>query len=131
MQLSQRIDNLIDLIDSNFGGEMAQEAKESEFVTCNNFVNGEFVPPKDGKYMDVTCPRDGKVIGKVALSSKEDVEVAIKHAVEAYKKWSDMTVKQRMKPLFKLKALIEENEETLAKIIMLEHGKNKVKYKPF
>ena len=107
---------------------MAQGAKENECITCNNFINNEFVAPKDGKYKDVICPRDGKVIGKVGVSSKEDVECAIKHAVEAYKKWSDMTVKQRMKPMFKLKELTEKNEETVAKIIMLEHGKNKVKH---
>ena len=76
--------------------------------------------------MDVTSPHDGSVIGKVAMSNKKDVDAAVKAAQAAFEKWSKWTVKERVKPLLKLRQILEEKEDELAELIMLEHGKNRV-----
>ena len=43
-----------------------------------------------------------------------------------FEKWSKWTVKERVKPLLKLRQILEEKEDELAELIMLEHGKNRV-----
>lgn len=98
----------------------------SEVVTVNNYINGEFVPASSGQFLNIVGPRNGEVIGKVGLSNAQDVETAVQAAQAAFLIWKRWTVKERMKPMLKLRHLIEENEEELAQLIMLEHGKNYV-----
>lgn len=94
---------------------------------CNNFINGIETPPKNELYMDVLSPHTNELIGKVALSTKVDVQSAMLAAQVAFSKWRKWTVKERMKPLMRLRMIIEQREEELVDIIMLEHGKNRVK----
>jgi len=90
----------------------------------DNYINGEYVPASSGQFLDVISPSDGKVCGKVGISSKNDVAQAVKCAQAAFDKWSKWTVKERVKPLLRFYALMEQHEEELSKLIMLEHGKN-------
>ena len=76
--------------------------------------------------MDVHSPHDGSLIGKVPMSTKKDVDTAVKAAQDAFAKWSKWTVKERVKPLLKLRQILEEKEDELAELIMLEHGKNRI-----
>jgi len=75
--------------------------------------------------MDVTSPKDGKVIARVAVSGPEDVADAVRSGQEAFKKWSQLTTKARVQILLKIHALIRDNADRLADSIVLEHGKNK------
>eukprot|EP01084_Bolivina_argentea_P235194 395834_1 len=115
---------------------MAQEEKKADDfiempkqpdnpIICDNYINGEFVAPLAQYYMEVKSPHNGKVIGKVGMSSKEDVEKAVKASHDAYLKWKKWTVKERIKPLLKLRMILQEKEDELAELIMLEHGKNR------
>eukprot|EP01083_Nonionella_stella_P238600 835998_1 len=104
---------------------IAKPKKPNNAIQCDNYINGEFIPPSAQYYFDVTSPHDNSVIGKVAISNKKDVEIAVKAAVNAYEKWSKWTVKERVKPLLKLRQILEEKENELVELIMLEHGKNR------
>jgi len=92
-------------------------------VEIDNFINGEFVPPSTGQYMDVTAPATGKVCAKVAVSSISDVEKAVAAAKAAFPAWSSLTIKSRAAKMFKLHHLIQQNAEELAKLATLENGK--------
>jgi len=94
-------------------------------MKCDNYIDGKFVPPAAQYYLDVNSPHDGTIIGKVAMSAAADVDRAVKSAKIAYEKWRKYTVKERVKFILKLRQLIEENEDELAELIMLEHGKNR------
>ncbi len=85
----------------------------------------QFVPPAAHYYLDVSTPHDNSIIGKVAMSTKKDVDIAVKAAQDAFDKWSKWTVKERVKPLLKLRQILQEKEDELAELIMLEHGKNR------
>ena len=76
-------------------------------------------------YLPVLSPHDNTQIGMVAMSAQNDVDKAVKCSVDAFKKWSKYTVKERVKPLLKLRQILEEKEDELAELIMLEHGKNR------
>ncbi|MBK5269863.1 MAG: CoA-acylating methylmalonate-semialdehyde dehydrogenase, partial [Bacteroidia bacterium] len=55
-----------------------------------------------------------------------DVTQAVEAAAAAYKLWSQVPVMQRVQPLYKLKKLLEENAEDIARTITQECGKTLV-----
>jgi methylmalonic acid semialdehyde dehydrogenase len=89
-----------------------------------NYINGQFVKVKSKGTVDVECPATGKVLSKVPLSTKADLDEAVKHAQAAFPAWSGMTTKARAALMFKLHMLIQDNADELAGLIVEENGKN-------
>lgn len=87
-----------------------------------NFINGEWVESK-GEIRDVVNPVNGETIAKVPISTKDEVDAAVKAAQEAYPDWRRTTPLARIRSLFRLKELLEENFEELSRIQTQEHGK--------
>ncbi|ETV92026.1 methylmalonate-semialdehyde dehydrogenase (acylating) [Aphanomyces invadans] len=94
-------------------------------LVCDNFINGVFTPAKAGGYLNIESPSTGNVIGKVTLSDKTDVDVAVAFAKQAFGTWSAMTVKARAAIMLKFHELIRHHVDELADLVVLENGKNK------
>ena len=95
------------------------------FVTVvDNFISGGFVPPSTNDYLDVTNPADSKTIGRVGLSSKDDVDNAVQAAKAAFPSWASRTIKQRASIMMKFHALVQQHAQKMAELIVLENGKN-------
>lgn len=95
--------------------------------TIHNFIQGSFQPPSSNEYMDVINPSNGAVIGKVGLSTVEDVDTAVQAAQIAFTTWSDptqYTIKARAAILMKFHALVKQHQQELAELIVMENGKN-------
>lgn len=91
-----------------------------------NLINGQFVPSSsDAKgSVDVISPSTGKVLAKVPLCTKTDLDIAVEAGKIAFQSWSNITIKQRAAIMFKLHNLINTNADKLASIIVNENGKN-------
>src|SRR4051794_26772724 len=80
----------------NKNGNMKNLVERPAFkAQYDNFIGGKFVPPVKGVYFDNISPIDGKVFTKAARSSKEDVELALDAAHEAFKTWSKSSAAYR------------------------------------
>jgi aminomuconate-semialdehyde/2-hydroxymuconate-6-semialdehyde dehydrogenase len=79
-----------------------------------NFVNGEYVDPQSGKFIEKFSPVTNEVIYELPDSNELDIVMAIKAAHEAFEKWSETKVEERAKILFRIADLIEENLDALA-----------------
>lgn len=88
-----------------------------------NYINGEFVNPINGDYIDNYNPSIGEVYGQIPNSSKEDVELAYKAAKEAFPSWSNTTLDQRSNILSKISELIKEKLTFLAESESKDNGK--------
>ena len=88
-----------------------------------NFVAGEWKRSSAGDYQDVINPATGKAIASVPLSPASEVEEIANIAHQAYLEWRDVPVVDRIKPLFRLRDLLEENIDDLARTITMEAGK--------
>lgn len=91
-----------------------------------NYINGEWRPAISGKTVDIINPANSKVIGKAALSGKEDVEAAIDAAHDSFYsagEWRRMPAQDRADILFKIADLIEEERDELRIIETENHGK--------
>ncbi len=87
------------------------------------FINGRWVESASEKYSPVYDPGRGEVIAEMPLATKEEVDAAVEAAYEAFKSWSTMPVPDRLQYLFRMKYLLEENKELLARVNTQNHGK--------
>ena len=69
-------------------------------------------------------PATGKVIAETPLSTKEDVDGAVKAADAAFKDWAATPVIQRIQVLFRYKMLLEEHFEESRDLVTLKNGKD-------
>ncbi|MBP6091579.1 MAG: aldehyde dehydrogenase [Crocinitomicaceae bacterium] len=89
----------------------------------DNFIGGKFVAPVNGEYFDNISPIDGKVFTKAARSGKEDIELALDAAHEAFKTWSKTSATSRSNILLKIADVMEANLEYLATVETIDNGK--------
>ncbi len=91
---------------------------------AKNYVNGQWIEPENSGFLDIENPSTGQIIGKTPLSTITEVNRAIDAAAVAFKDWSQTPVSRRIQPLYKLDALLRENEETIARTLVEEMGKS-------
>lgn len=88
-----------------------------------NYVNGERANVTGEPVYEVFNPAFGIKIGSVGDTSRDEVDRAIDCASEAFEKWSRIPVTERIKHLFRLERLLNENADVLAETVTKEHGK--------
>lgn len=89
-----------------------------------NYINGEWVESNTTVYEEVYNPATKEVIGRVPISTKEDIEQATNAAKAAFEKWKNVAVPRRARILFNYQQLLTKNKEELARLITIENGKN-------
>jgi len=87
-----------------------------------NFIDGEWVESK-GDVVDVVNPVNCETIAKVGISTKDEIDAAVKAAQEAYPDWRRTPAVSRARYVFRLQRLLEENFEEISRIQTQEHGK--------
>ena len=88
-----------------------------------NYINGQWQDSAAHEWQDVVNPATGEVIASVPLSDTTEVSKAIDTASAAYPAWRRTPPEDRIQPLFKLKQLLEDHQDELARIITQENGK--------
>ncbi len=88
-----------------------------------NFIDGEFVEPISGRYLDNIEPATGKPYSQVADSDGRDVELAVASAEKAFASWSRTPATERSQILLRVAALIERDLERLALAESIDTGK--------
>ncbi|WP_444890797.1 CoA-acylating methylmalonate-semialdehyde dehydrogenase [Microbulbifer sp. DLAB2-AA] len=92
-----------------------------------HLINGKLSASDDSaqhpRLQDLTNPSTNEIIGKVALASKATVEEAISAAEAAYPAWRNLPTAKRVRIMYRLRDLLEENAEKICELITLEHGK--------
>ena len=92
-------------------------------MIVRNFLNGAFVASHAGESIPVLNPANQEELATLPLSSGKDVDAAVRRAQEAFPGWRRTPVTERVQPLFRLKALLEEEFEAISRTITLECGK--------
>ena len=88
-----------------------------------NYVGGSWHTPSDRDALDVINPASGEPLARVPLSTAADVDRVVRAAAAAFETWRRTPPTERIQYLFKLKQLLEENFEDVARTITLEAGK--------
>jgi malonate-semialdehyde dehydrogenase (acetylating)/methylmalonate-semialdehyde dehydrogenase len=88
-----------------------------------NYVNGQWCRSTAAEHLPVLDPATAQVLSRVPLSPPADVDAAVRAGEQAFRDWRQVPVTDRVQPLFKLKQLLEENLEDLARTVTQECGK--------
>ena len=96
---------------------------KKDYGKLKNYVNGEWIDSTSGKEIDIENPSTGQVIGKLPMSSVEETKAAIDAAHEAWWAWRETPPITRGRLFFRLKELMEQHFEDVARIMVQEQGK--------
>ena len=88
-----------------------------------NYIGNEWKKADSSEFLEVHNPATQDILGRVPLSSIEDVDHAAKAAYDAFPAWRRTPPTERIQYLFKLKTLMDENFEDIARTITMECGK--------
>jgi len=88
-----------------------------------NYVNGAWRASTATEFVQVINPATAEVLTHTPLSTRADVDAAVQTAAEAFPAWRRTPPGERIQYLFKLKNLLEEHIDELARLITLENGK--------
>lgn len=93
-------------------------------IDCLHFIDGQYVPSRNGKTFANINPATGEVLGTVAEGGREEVDLAVQAARKALKgPWKKMTAHDRGAVLRRIGDLILERKDELAMLETLDTGK--------
>src|SRR5579872_1175553 len=98
-------------------------AVTTQVTDLQNYINGAWRRPSSSEFFEVTNPATAEVLTRTPLSTQADVDAAVQTAAEAFPAWRRTPPGERIQYLFKLKNLLEEHIDELARLITLENGK--------
>ena len=93
-----------------------------EVLALRNYIGDEWVE-SEGELVDVVNPTTCKVIAKVPISTRDEIDAAVEAAKKVFPEWRRTPPLARVRCLFRLKELMEEGFEELSRIQTMEHGK--------
>ena len=93
-----------------------KDINEGTSIGSNNFSNGEII--------ESYSPVDGKLIGKVKATTKEDFERVMETATEAFLSFRNMPAPQRGEIVRQFGNKLREKKEALGKLVSYEMGKS-------
>src|ERR671916_3072589 len=89
----------------------------------DNYVGGRWTPSTSQEALPVTNPATGETLAQVPLSSAGDLDDAVRAAREALPAWRAVSVIERGRRLFALRAGLDARREELARSVTTEMGK--------
>ena len=89
----------------------------------SNYVNGQWSRGAASDFADIINPANGERIAEVPLGNGADVTAVIEAAAAAFPDWRRTPPEERIQYLFKLKQILEDNIEEIARLVTQENGK--------
>jgi len=92
--------------------------------TLRNYVNGDWTPIDGDDGTDVVNPATDETLARVPFTEPDAVDDVVDVGDAAYEEWRNRAVEDRIQPVFRLKQLLEEHQDAMARVLVQEHGKN-------
>jgi malonate-semialdehyde dehydrogenase (acetylating)/methylmalonate-semialdehyde dehydrogenase len=89
----------------------------------HHYISGGVVEGASGRRGDVFNPAIGEVIRQVSFADAAEVDEAVAAARDAFPAWAAAPPLRRARVMFKMKQLLEDNIDELARLLTEEHGK--------
>src|ERR1700691_304832 len=92
-------------------------------LRLTHFIDGRWTDSPSTDLRDIVNPATGETLAQVPLADANEVNQAIESAAAASPEWRRAPPEDRIQPLFRLKMLLEEHIDDIARIITQENGK--------
>ena len=104
-------------------GPARETAGASNPTPIRNYIGGAWVTAEASEHLPVLNPATGEQLGQVPSSTPGEVGRAVAAAAAAFPAWRATPPLERAQFMFRLKELMEQQFEDIARTITLEHGK--------
>ncbi len=98
-------------------------ARSGELKRISHWIGGRSVEGTSGRSGPVYNPAKGVQAAEVAFASVEEIDRAVQAAKDAFPDWRAMSLSRRTELFFRIRQLVHEHREDLAKLLTAEHGK--------
>ena len=98
-------------------------ATTTQAIDLQNYVGGGWQRSAATEYVDVANPATAEILAHTPLSTVTEVNAAVQAAADAFPAWRRTPPGERVQYLFKLKNLLEEHIDEIARLITRENGK--------
>src|SRR5438876_12240345 len=88
-----------------------------------NYIGGKWKRSRASEFLDVHNPATGETMVRVPLSPSDEVDEAVQAAQAAFVDWRRTPPVQRIQYLFKLKKLLDDHFDEIARLTVDECGK--------
>ncbi len=96
----------------------------SDFKPLKNYMDGKWIESQAKEFLDVENPSTGNFIGKVPLSTVDEVNHSINSARTAFPGWSNTPVPRRTDYLYEMLNLMRQHGEKVVRVLTEEMGKS-------
>jgi len=103
--------------------ELPFKLNNPDLLHNQSFVHGKWVKSKSGKTFEVADPGTGNSWIECPTNDASDVDAAVQSSHECFLEYRKISPRQRAQMLYKWDALIKENKEDIATILVYETGK--------
>src|SRR5213593_4335333 len=97
--------------------------REQDVKRINHWIGGRLVEGGSGRSGPVYNPALGQQTGAVDFATREEVDLAVRAAREAFESWRAMSLSKRTAIFFQIRELVHDRLEEIARILTAEHGK--------
>src|SRR5919197_2929968 len=97
--------------------------RAGEIRQISHWIGGQIVPGESGRSGPVYNPAQGIQTGEVDFASVEEIDRAVQTAKQAFEGWRAVSLSRRIEIYFRIRRLVDEHREDIARILTAEHGK--------
>ena len=103
--------------------EQFTEERSGEIAPIPHWIDGQRVEGTSGRSGPVYNPATGDQTGAVDFATAEEVDAAVQAAKRASAGWRTFSLSRRTELFFRIRELVHDHSDDLARLLTLEHGK--------
>ena len=100
-----------------------EQGATEQLDRISHWIGGRIVPGSSGRAGPVYNPATGAVAAHVDFASAEEVDAAVAAAKAAFPAWRALSVSRRAELFFRIRALLDQHRDDIARFLTREHGK--------
>ncbi|GHO86160.1 CoA-acylating methylmalonate-semialdehyde dehydrogenase [Dictyobacter formicarum] len=98
-------------------------SQPTQAQVLHNYIGGKWVSSEASETQQIHNPATDEVLALVPLGNRHDIDKAVEAASAAFPAWRATPPQERARYFFKLRQLLDEHREELARLITTEMGK--------
>jgi malonate-semialdehyde dehydrogenase (acetylating)/methylmalonate-semialdehyde dehydrogenase len=97
--------------------------RDQDVKRISHWIGGRVVEGQSGRSGPVYNPALGRQTGEVDFATREEIDLAVQTAREAFPAWRAMSLSRRTALFFTIRELFDHHREDIARLLTAEHGK--------
>ncbi len=97
--------------------------RDQDVKRISHWIGGRVVEGQSGRSGPVYNPALGRQTGEVDFATREEIDLAVQTAREAFPAWRALSLSKRTALFFTIRELFDHHREDIARLLTAEHGK--------